>query len=323
MKNRFSVLATLRKVALATATVLAFLSVTGCDNDDDATPKAITDIVVEDANFSILEAAVIRAGLGDALRSGTLTVFAPTDAAFRAYGVADAAAVAALPVDAVRGILQYHVLNSRVAAADIPANASNTATRTLSNQDVYITKTGTNVFVNGAQVTQADIQASNGVIHVINQVLAPPPAAQNGNILGVIASLPNMTLVTAAIARVAAVPANAALATALTTQQFTVFAPNDAAFQAAGYANASAISTAPIDALQRILLNHVVPGRIYSNNLSTGNVTSAGNGTLAVTVGGSGVTVKSNGIPTAANVTRANQTGTNGVVHVIDRVLVP
>jgi len=323
MKKAFSVLSRLRKAALATTLLAVFVSVTGCNNNDEATPRAITDVVIEDNNFTILEAAVTRAGLGDALRTGALTVFAPTDAAFRAFGIADAAAVAGVDVNLLRSILQYHVLNSRVAAADIPANANNQATQTLGGQSLYITKSGANVFVNGAQVTQADVQASNGVIHVINQVLMPPPAAQGGNILGVIASQPNMTLLNAAIARFAALPANAALVAALQNQQFTIFAPNDAAFQAAGLGTAAAINAAPAATLQNILLNHVLQGRVFSNALATGNLTAAGMGVLAVTVGANGVTIRSNGLTTPANVTRTNLTGTNGVVHVVDRVLLP
>lgn len=320
---RLPVIATLRSRLIALTACVALLTVSaGCGDDDDDTPAAqsITDIVINDTNFSVLEAAVVRAGLADALRGGTLTVFAPTNAAFQAAGITETS-VGTTDVNVLRNILQYHVLSSRVGSADIQV-ANNTAVKTLGGPDVYVTKTQAGrVFVNGAEVTTADQNAANGVIHVINRVLMPPPAT-NGTLVGLVQSNTDLSLLRDAVTRVAT--ADPTLATTLTTGTYTIFAPTNAAFTAAGFGTTAAINAAPIATLRAVLLNHVVTGRVFSSDLpATGNVAALGGGQLAITSGSSGVTVRSPGITTAANVTGANMVATNGVVHVVDRVLLP
>jgi simple sugar transport system permease protein len=138
---------------LRVAIVLAAVAVisTACKKDDEATPQTITDIVLANNDFTLLRAAVQRAGLADALRSGSLTVFAPNDAAFRASGFADVAAINAAPVATLTAILQYHVLGARTAASAIPT-AENTQVTTLGNVPAFITKNAAGVSVNGVRV---------------------------------------------------------------------------------------------------------------------------------------------------------------------------
>ncbi|WP_234736921.1 fasciclin domain-containing protein [Tellurirhabdus bombi] len=328
MKKNYSALSFLQKpfLFLLSLVVLAG-AMSSCGDKDEAEPKSVADVIVENSDFSLLSAAVTRAGMGDALRGGTLTVFAPTNAAFQAAGYADAAAINALPVEQLRAIIQYHVLNGRVTVTDIPGSSGNQpqAVQTAQGGTAYLYKGSDNsLFMNGAAVVQADMQVANGIIHTISRLLMPPPTT-NGTILGVIAGNPNLTLLNAAVQRIATAPANASLVAQLTnaSQAFTVFAPTDAAFQAANYANVAAINAAPIPTLTAVLSNHIVAGRLFSNSLTTGNLTSVGNGQLTLTSGANGVTVRSRGITTAANVTSPNGVGTNGVVHVVDRVLVP
>ncbi|GAA4456786.1 fasciclin domain-containing protein [Nibrella saemangeumensis] len=316
IRSTWKVKATLLTLLVATVTVL-----TSCNNDDDddtVQPQTITDIVVNDNNFTLLEAAVVRAGLADALRQGNLTVFAPTDAAFRAAGYNDVAAINALPVNTLQSVLQYHVLNQRVNAAAIPT-AANTAQPSLltTNGTLYITKDNSGVTVNGARVSQADIAASNGVIHVIDRVLMPP----TGDLVALAQGNPNFSLLVAAVLR-----AGTPVINALSGQQaLTVFAPTNAAFQAAGFANEAAINAANPATLASILTYHVVPGRVFSSNIQNGmDVTTAQGTTIRTAVNGNTVTVLGRGNNnTAANITAANMLATNGVVHVIDRVLVP
>ncbi len=308
---------------LLTALSLVFVT-TSCKKDDEATPNTVTDVVIAGDQFTLLEAAVVRAGLADALKNtNNITVFAPTDAAFRAAGFADVAAINATPVATLTSVLQYHVLASRVASSAIQT-ADNAAQPTLltTNGTIYITRNAGGVSVNGARVTQPDVAASNGVIHVIDRVLLPPA----GNLLQAIQALSaannnNFSLLIAAATRV-----GGAVITTLSTAAgpFTLFAPTNAAFTAAGFANEAAINAASVATLQAVLLNHVVAARAFSTNLASGSVNSAGGGPLAVVVGASGVTVTGRGNGTnASNVTAANVVATNGVIHVIDRVLLP
>lgn len=313
----------LRPAALLVA-VLCTTLLTSCNNDDEATPQTVTDVVIADDRFTLLEAAVVRAGLADALRTtANITVFAPTDAAFRAAGFADVAAINATPVATLASVLQYHVLGTRAISSGIPT-ADNTALPTLltTNGTVYVTKKATGVSVNGARVTQADVEASNGVIHVIDKVLLPPA----GNLLQVVQALNTANNNQYSLLIAAATRAGATVLNALSTAAgpFTLFAPNNAAFTAAGFANEAAINAAPVATLQAVLLNHVVGVRAFSTNLSSSSVNSAGGGPLAIVVGSNGVTVAGRGNGTnLSNVTRTDIVATNGIIHLIDRVLLP
>jgi len=309
------------------AAVFALLLVAGaCNNDDDADPKTIADLILERNDFTILRAAVQRANLSDNLKAGTLTLFAPNDAAFQASGFPDAASVNAVDATTLGNILRYHVLNSRVALADIPEGSNNLLQEVptlLTNNNVFVYKAGGALTVNGNRVSQTDIQAANGIIHVIDRVLLPPPAAPNGSIVGVIAGRQNLSLANAALQRVAA--SNPTLAASLQSnaQAVTVFAPTDDAFRAAGYANQAAITVAPVNELIALLTNHVVLGRFFSNNLNPGSLTTAGGGQITVAASNGNPTLRTAKMTTAATILTPNLIGSNGVVHIVDRILVP
>jgi uncharacterized surface protein with fasciclin (FAS1) repeats len=311
--------------------ILALLALTqsACNRTDPATPTptptppaaTISQVVVDDARFSLLEAAVIRAGLTNTLAAaGPLTVFAPTDAAFQAAGFADAAAVSAAPVATLNNILLYHVISGTALSATAIPTAQTAYPSSLSNAALYTTQaTSGSVSVNNARVTAANVQASNGIIHVIDRVLMPP----TGNILTVVAADTSLSLLAAAAQR-----GGTLVTGALTgTSPLTVFAPTNAAFRAAGFANVAAINAAPEATLTAVLTNHVVAGtRGYSPTLINGaTLTSVGNGSLTVTLGSStsvGVTSRGNS-GTASQVTTPDINATNGVIHKINRVLLP
>jgi uncharacterized surface protein with fasciclin (FAS1) repeats len=306
-----------RSLMMTLLSVFALALTTSCDkDDDDNAAKTITQTVIDGADFTLLEAAVVRAGLADALAAGSLTVFAPTDAAFKAAGFADVAAINATPVATLSAVLQYHVIGSKVTSSAI-ATADNQATKMLSNVDAYITKNATGVSINGAKVTQADLNASNGVIHVIDAVLFPPSV----NVVGLASANANLTYLVAAVTR-----AGSGVVGALTAAgPITVFAPTNAAFQAAGFPTIASIQAADPATLANILTYHVVAARAFSTNLTNGaELTTAQGGKVKVTISGNAVSVLGKGNGTnASNVTIANLVATNGVVHVIDRVLLP
>ena len=236
---------------------------------------------------------------------GPFTVFAPTDQAFLDAGI-DLAALDNPQGNAVLSdILLYHVVSSQVLSKDVidcmTANAANGQPLSFS--------VGNGVMVNDASVTMTDVIASNGIIHVIDKVLTPadnpidiPRTAQ---CTGVHDSL------------VAGVIQAELLETLQGPGPFTIFAPTDDAFAAAGIDLAALDNPAGKQTLSDILLYHVVAGDVPSSNVTECMTATAANGqTLSFTVG-NGVMVN------GANVTLPDVTTSNGVIHVIDKVLSP
>ncbi len=147
---------------------LVFLSACGYFGGDD-----IVDVAASNGNFNTLVAAVQAAGLEDTLRGeGPFTVFAPTDAAFAALpdGTVESLLMPENK-DQLVSILTYHVLPGAVMAADVVG--AETTVETVNGQAVTVDGTGDGVTINDANVTATDIEASNGVIHVIDSVLLP------------------------------------------------------------------------------------------------------------------------------------------------------
>ncbi|MGN7203256.1 fasciclin domain-containing protein [Pedobacter sp. SAFR-022] len=311
----------LKKTAMVFA--LAVISIaTSCKKDDDEMPvisdQNIVEIVVGDNDFSLLEAAVKHADLVATLSgNGPFTVFAPTNEAFAAVGLDTEAKINALPKETLKKILLYHVASASIPASTIPATA-NTAVKSAADLDLYVTKTDRGVFINGATVTQADIMATNGIIHVINKVLMPP----SGNIVEVAQGNPNFSFLVAAVLRASQGPTN--VANVLSGDgPFTVFAPTNQAFMDAGFANVAAIQAADPAALTSILTYHVVAGRVFSTDLVDNSSPATVNGAnVTITLNG-GAKVKGAKNASAATISPADLVTTNGVIHVIDQVLLP
>jgi len=308
--------------------LFAFGSFTvGCDKDDDETTKSqtITDVVVASDNYSTLETAVLKAELQSTLSGpGPYTVFAPDNDAFAASGITTAA-INGLTKQQVASILLYHTLGAKVLAANVPAGP-NEKVITAGGDSVFVTSKSSGVFINGVKVAQADINASNGVIHRIGRVLIPPV----GNIVAT-AQAPGSgldSLVKAVLRATNAPGGNPGLVATLQTAKLTVFAPTNAAFtQLLGALGLTDINQIPVATLLAVLQYHVVPGRVFSSDLASGQVAmlAGGNTTIGVSDGANGgpsITGNGNG-GTKSNIVNANIVATNGVVHVIDRVLLP
>jgi uncharacterized surface protein with fasciclin (FAS1) repeats len=296
--------------------LLSLLSVTAvsCDKDDDDDVAASNTVVkvAQDNGFSTLVSAVGTAGLTTTLNgAGPFTVFAPTNTAFSAITVPGDAAV-------LSNVLRYHVIGAEVMSGALPTTyASGVAT--ANGDSVYVKRFPSgNAYVNGVKVDQADVDATNGVVHVIGTVLMPP----SENIVTAAQADTSFKLLVQAVVK-------CGLASALAGPgPFTVFAPTNNAFRAAGFdstaiANADA---ATVTTLTNVLTYHVVPARAFSADLVEG-LTSAptllAGETLSFSVaGGAKVTGSGNG-GNASNITAVNIVTKNGVVHVIDRVLLP
>ena len=266
----------------------------------------VVDVIVNSPNHNTLEAAVIAANLAGPLSgTGPFTVFAPTDAAFAALPAGTVAGLLADPQGALTDILTYHV----VGAEALSSSLSNGQTIvTLNGKSVTVTINANGVFINNAKVTVADIQADNGVVHVIDAVLIPPVVT----VVDVIVNSPNHNTLEAAVVA-------AGLAGTLSGDgPFTVFAPTDAAFAALPPGTVAALLADPQGALTNILTYHVVGAEALSSSLSNGQTITTLNGqSVTVTINADGVFIND------AKVTVADIQADNGVVHVIDAVLLP
>jgi uncharacterized surface protein with fasciclin (FAS1) repeats len=302
------------------------LLITSCDKDDDDVPvvtNTVTDVVVKNDNFSTLEAAVLKANLQATLSgTGPFTVFAPDNAAFTASGITTAVLNSLTPAQ-VQSILLYHTIGAKILAADVPAGP-NAKVTTASGDSVFVTKNASGVFVNGIKVNTADVGADNGVIHVIGRVLNPPA----GNIVETAVASGLDSLVKAVTRATTAVGGDPALAGTLSSVTLTVFAPTNAAFtQLLGALSLTDINQIPIGQLLSVLRYHVVGGRAFSSDLTNGSLPmfAGGSTTTNLTNGtGGGPTILGNGNGgTRSNITATNIVCRNGVVHLIDRVLLP
>lgn len=317
------------------------MGLVSCDDDEDTMPGNASQNIVQVAQgnpaFSTLVAAVTKADLGTTLSAaGPYTVFAPTNDAFAKLPAPfnTAANITAITdqnqISQLRGILLYHVIGADIMAADIPNGASSRVTArpastvggaAINDNTLYLTKNSTGVFINGStKVITADVDASNGTIHAIDNVLMPPTQTIAGIVAARAANTaaPEFTLLLQALQRPAAATILAAASS--NTANVTVFAPTDAAFRALlGTTPLSSVSDANLVA---ILSRHVISsGRVFSSDLAAGTVATLG-GNVTVAAAGTGFTVRG-GTGTAANIMAANVLATNGVVHVINQVLQP
>ena len=254
-----------------------------------------------------LVAALSHAGLVSALQAdGPFTVFAPTDDAFAAAGIDLSTFDTDEENATLSDILLYHVVSGSVAASDVTDGMSAEA---LNGDDLSFTVSDGSVMVNDATVTTADVMASNGIIHVIDKVLMPPAD---------LADIPTVAQGTGIHTSLVAAVVQAELLTTLQGDgPFTVFAPTDDAFAAAGIDLAALDTEEGKAALTDILLYHVVSGAVPSSAVTDGMSAAAVNGDdLSFTVG-EGVMVND------ANVVLADVPASNGVIHVIDKVLMP
>ncbi len=270
----------------------------------------VVDVIVNSADHDTLEAAVVAAGLADDLSgTGPFTVFAPTDAAFANLPAGTIEALLSDPTGSLTNILLYHVVGSQALSTDL---SDGQIIATLQGQTVEVTINAEGVFINDAQVIVADITATNGVVHVIDAVLLPPAPQPTTTVVDVIVNSDVHNTLEAAVVAAGLVE------TLSGTGPFTVFAPTDAAFAALPAGTVEAL-LANIGELQNILLYHVASGSVLSTDLTNGQEipTLTFFPPLVVTIDNNGVMINN------AMVTVADIMADNGVIHVIDAVLLP
>ena len=304
-----------RTVLMAAALGASTTLLQACGGSDDEPQRNIVELAQNTPDLSILVEAVTAAGLANTLSTGTLTVFAPTNAAFAALltelGVTKDALLANKPL--LTAVLTYHVLGSKVMRADVPLGKAITPVsggffKIESNNGLKITDGRNRV----STITSTDIQASNGVVHLVDKVLLPA----DKDIVATASALPDFSIL------VEAVVAAGLVSTLQGTGPFTVFAPTNAAFAALltelGVTKDALLANKTL--LTQVLTYHVVPARVLKAEVPVN--------TAITTVQGQTFTINSSLVITDQNMRTSNIVATdvftsNGVIHVVDKVILP
>jgi len=312
MKN----IAKLIKLTLFIATSVMIIS---CSDDDNPTPvpidNSIAGIASRTPEFSSLVAALTKADLVQTLsQDGSLTVFAPTDAAFASFLSANGFAnLDAVPTPVLKEILLNHLVNGTNLSTNLSTGyvktlgkGSASTTNTLS---MYI-NTSNGVSLNGvSNVTQADIIATNGVIHKVDAVIGLPTvvthAAANSNFTTLVGLLDGQGLV----------PTLAGT----TNSPFTVFAPTNGAFATFESQNPGTLASLTSAQVTSVLTYHVVAGaNVLSTQIPTTPITTLETGMF--TIAGTVITDEQ---MRNTNIVAVDVQCSNGVIHVLDNVLLP
>jgi transforming growth factor-beta-induced protein len=306
MKNKINKL-----IAGILLIVLAFSAITlsGCveEEDDEPEVKNIVETARDHDDFNTLVDALLAAGLDETLsdESKEFTVFAPTDEAFAELDSEYLSDLIDNDTETLTKILTYHVILGTILSEDL---SDEMRVETIQGKYIDITIDDATVSINNAIVTITDIECSNGVIHVIDSVLIP----QDNIVETAISENDFNTLVEAVSA--------ADLDTTLSDESnlYTVFAPTDEAFAELDSEYLSDLINNDTANLSDILLYHVLPEIVLSADLSNNMTMTTAQGTN-ITISIVNETVFIND----AEVTTADIQCSNGVIHIIDKVLIP
>ena len=308
----------MRRLVMYLSALLASAFIAGCGGSDS--DLSTIDQAAQQRGFTALLAAASKAGLAAPLAdsSSQLTVFAPTNAAFNnlaiALGFADASAmVNALPATVLKDILSYHVLASRKTAADLIAGpAAQPTLYSFQGQPATVSFSAsggarlTDAVLTTANVTTADVGARNGIIHVVDKVLVPPGVL---NVVQMAQLNPNLSSLVSAV-----VSANLQGSLA-GPGPFTVFAPANAAF-------AEAPSGLTTQQLTTVLTYHVLGSQVLASQIPFGTPVATLSGQSIMINSGTPTTIADT-TATLARITATDIRASNGVIHLIDKVLIP
>lgn len=303
---------------MASALVASALLFTACTKEEDKketptpapTQKTIAGIASADTTFSILVAALNKAGLVATLNgTGNFTVFAPTNAAFRDLGIdeKEIAALDAEETEELKSVLLYHVLGSEVKSTQL-TNAYVPTLFTVGGNGVSLKIGIAPVKLNkDVNVITADVDASNGVVHVIDAILLPP------TVVDIAANDPLFTSLVAAVGKAELV------ATLEDTDNLTVFAPVNQAFADINFD----LNATTKEQLTPILTAHVLGKQVRSTQIENGKKETTLNTAVELTFNTTSGVKLSGGKTTDASVVAADIQAVNGVVHVINKVILP
>jgi uncharacterized surface protein with fasciclin (FAS1) repeats len=308
--------------------MLISISVVSCDdndNNDEIKTNTIADFVVANSeNYSSLLAALQKADLVETLKGeGPFTVFAPNNDAFATLlSSAGFNSLEEVPVDALTQILLNHVVSGAVQSGDLSTGyieTLSTATPNMANINMYVNTTG-GVTINGvAEVTDADNIVDNGVIHLVDNVIGLP------TVVTFATADPTFSTLVAALTRDDQPDFVSVLSTATGTDPapFTVFAPtNDAFGNLLTELGANGLADIDGTTLTATLNLHVVGGaNVTANMLSDDMTVTTLGGDITANITGDATLTDANG--RISNIVVTNVQTSNGVIHVIDKVVLP
>jgi len=324
------------KILLVAALATTLFTTTSCEKDEEEVAPSIASIAVTNADFSTLEGAAIQGGVAVVLSnpnpgdpSGDYTVFAPNNPAFARLGLNSEGDLAVLNDAFLTNTLLYHVSNGNLEGNTITAGSNSGSA--LGPNRRFIQR-GADLYINGSKILATDIKAENGTVHVIDKVLLATGADIVQSALALTESkvfvTPELTFLVEALIYTDLV---GALVASPGSPSFTVFAPSDAAFKQLGVDLGVALNVPadirklPKETVAAVLLNHVVAdGGKFTSEMNGGLIAPLGGVSLTLGAFSNGtLTIKGNSNATPANMMIPDVLTTNGVVHVIDRVLLP
>ena len=315
----------MKKLVKTFAALCLGVMLLSCDSSTDPIemPKSAYDLASADSDLSSLKAAIDKAGLATTLNgAGNFTVFAPSNAAFSQFLTANGfASLNDVPNALLKEVLLNHVLATKVMAAQITTGYVSTLAKggasTTRNLSMYL-NISNGVKINGTStVTAADIMASNGVVHKVDKVIGLPTIVTHA------AANPEFSSLVAALTR-PDMPNFVSILSGTASSPFTVFAPKNAAFGSLlselGLANLAAV---PQATLENVLKYHVVAGANVASTDLTNNmvVTTFQGGTFTITTTG-GAKIKDANNRTS-NIILTDVQCSNGIIHAVDKVLLP
>jgi transforming growth factor-beta-induced protein len=301
-----------KTIIMGLAVIFSLSVLTSCEKDEDesktAAEMSIAEYAASNNNFSTLVAALTRADLAGTLDgTGNFTVFAPTNAAFdQLLSDLGVSGIDDIPVETLKSVLLYHVLGEEKKSGMLQSGYYNTLSPAFNGfMSLYLNLASGVTLNKNTSVTAADVDVNNGVIHVIDKVLMPPTVVDHA------LANDNFSILVEAVVK-------AGLANTLSAEgPYTIFAPTNAAFQELfTQLGVSGISDLTAEQLTPILTYHAVAGNIRSTDLSAGTVTTL-NGDITIALS------PSPSINGTSQIIATDVQASNGVIHVIDEVLIP
>lgn len=324
------------KNILAAVLLASLFATPSCKKEDSDVAPSISSIAVTNADFSTLEGAAIQGGVAGVLSnpnpgdpSGDYTVFAPNNAAFSRLGLNSDSDLSVLNDAFLTNTLLYHVSNGNLAGSSIVNGG--TSGSALGPIRRFIKK-GNDLYINGSKILATNVMAENGTVHVVDKVLLATGVDIVQSALALsgakVFNTPELSFLVEAVLYA---DLAGALTAAAGSPSFTVFAPTDAAFRQLGIDLGVALDVPadirklPKETVAAVLLNHVIAdGGKFTPEMNSGAIKPLGGVDLTFGDFNNGtITIKGKGNSVPANMVIPDVLTVNGIVHVIDRVLLP
>lgn len=313
----------MKKFFLFLFPVSLLLTAVSCADDEPDGPLSIVETAQASDDLSLLVEALQAANLVSALeQNGPFTVFAPSNTAFQALLDSDPSwnTISDIPTSVLTSVLLFHVVEGKVMSNNLTDTYVNTLSTGPNAEAISLqVKTTGGVQFNGiASPITVDVEASNGVIHIIDRVMLPPAlpnlALNNANFTSLVAALTDSRHTTNYVALLSG------------AGPFTVFAPTNSAFQALLDSNPAwnNLGDIPIATIEAVLNYHVVANaNVQADQLSDGQMIQMFDGNTLTVDLSNGAKLNTSSGQSGVEIVLTDVQGTNGVVHVIGSVLLP